>query len=107
MREYKIKFPSGYQGVDLHNDNVDVNLIFPDGKVYFATLFTLENISSLMNKENSSFFWASDMVILKDLKQETIYKALDELIEKDYLSLILSELGTIEKIYSFKKYDEI
>jgi len=47
------------------------------------------------------------MVILKDLKQETIYKALDELIEKDYLSLILSELGTIEKIYSFKKYDEI
>lgn len=98
MLSYKIVFPSGYQVSNLLDDNLDVNIVFQDGRVFFATLFTLDNIQRLMKKESAVYFWATDMIIVKDLSEGTIDEAIKKMIKDAYLEQALSEIGTIESV---------
>ena len=65
--KYKIRFPAGYQPRDIYNDNMDMNIFLPDGSIYFGTAFTVLNIDNLMEKENESWFWSTDMFIVRDV----------------------------------------
>jgi hypothetical protein len=99
MLEFKIIFPTGYKILDINSDNIDINVVLPNGEVYFGTLFTNTNIKYLMNQERQHYFWATDMIIIEDLSKETIYKAIEELIESNYLSQALTKIGIIETVY--------
>ena len=88
--KYKILYPTGYQVKDILNDNIDVNIIFENGDTYFATLFTIKNIEHLMknaiNEIEKKHFWATDMIIVKDLRQNTINETIDYLINTNDLN---------------------
>ncbi|AFD06630.1 hypothetical protein [Solitalea canadensis] len=107
---FKVRFPTGYQIKNIFDDNIDIQIIKMDGKVFFATFFTLDNINSLMLKENIDYFWADSMVVVRDLRKESIQIAISEILNKGNEGIFFSEIGTIESIYSFKglkTYDEV
>lgn len=107
MEPFKIIFLSGYQVKNISDDNLDIHLALENGNVFFATIFTIDNIKSLMLKDNTDYFWASDMVIVKDLRKETIWLAMAEIIRDEYLEGSFSKIGTVKEIYSGKNYDEL
>ena len=55
-----------------NDDNVDVEVVFKNGKRYVATMFTLDNIHKLMDRYKESgecayglYFCGSDMILLR------------------------------------------
>ncbi len=70
------------------NDSIDVVVYDADGLIYTATLFTLKNIETLLERWrstgeclNGKYFWAADMLIVEKLTVETIESVVDGLIE--------------------------
>ena len=105
--------------MDPDNDNVDVQVTFPNGESFSAVFFTLQNIATLMkhNKKtgecaNGLYFWTSDMMIVQELTEETICETIDNLLaEKEFESVFSkNEESTIispkdgDKL--FKRFDE-
>lgn len=77
---------------DIENDNIDVHVEFNSEGSYIGSLFTIANIQKLVEKNmrtgecnSGQYFWASDMVIIRDLKEETILEMIQHLINKDEL----------------------
>ena len=75
---------------DIENDNVDAVISFDDASSYAVTFFTIKNIQSIMDRYRDtdeclagSFFWASSMVVLKDLSSNTISQTVRELVHTD------------------------
>ncbi len=73
--------------VDPTDDNVDVHVRMESGERYVATFFTLKNVQRLMDGykqtgecSSGQYFWASDMVIIHDLTDETIRQTVEDLI---------------------------
>lgn len=84
---------------DVDDDNVDVEVTLPDGARYAATFFTLANIQSLFRKniqtgecDGGLYLWASDMIIVRQLTQETIERAVDDLMASGEFSGAFSRL---------------
>lgn len=102
---FKIVFPSGYIVKNIINDNIDVNIVFSDGKVYFATLFTVSNIKNLLEKSN--YFWACDMMVVPNLKKSTIRSSLMKIIEDGYLDSAFTQIGNIYEVYDDMNYNDI
>jgi hypothetical protein len=76
-----------HQIENFHDDNVDAVIRFSEGDVWTVTFFTIQNIKSIVNRYQSSgeclsgkFFWARDLVIVEDLRPETIEATVLELI---------------------------
>ena len=108
MQDFKIRFPAGYQVNDIFNDNLDLNVIFPDNSVFFGTSFTVYNIQHLMEKGPDNYFWAVDMFIVKDLDKITIKKAIQYAINDGYFNLIFSRIGSLSTVYGKSvNYDSI
>ncbi|NQX38626.1 hypothetical protein SAMN05421820_101657 [Pedobacter steynii] len=108
MQDFKIRFPAGYQVNDIFNDNLDLNVIFPDNSVFFGTSFTVNNIQHLMEKGPNNYFWAVDMFIVKDLEKITIKKAIQDAINDEYFNLIFSQIGSLSTVYGKSvNYDSI
>jgi hypothetical protein len=103
--KFKCHFPAGYTGTNITNDNIDINVVTEDESVYFATLFTFENIHSLMAKEQSPYFWATNMLIVKDLNLDTIRLAIDRIVNEGDLEAVACKIGNTQKtfgeIYTF------
>lgn len=101
--------PIGYQDINVDNDNVDLNIIFEDGRVYFVNIFTLTNVKELMEKEYFQYyFWSTDMFIVKDLQIKTIRNAVMKIIEDGYEDNVFCQIGTLENKYTeFKSFDDI
>ncbi len=106
---YKIRFPSGYQVSDPLNDNIDLNIFFPNGDVYFGTLVAAGNIPFLMEKNKEIYFWMTDMLIVKDLSRHTMRKAIGQVIEGEFFDKVFSKIGVIGvDVYTeYSSYDEI
>lgn len=101
--KYKIVFPTEYDIDNYQNDNIDVNIILENNDVYFATLFTLENIIYLMEKESTNYFSADSMVVIKNLSKDNINKIVKEVIEKGDLNSTFSKIGTLKKVFNTDK----
>jgi|WetSurMetagenome_2_1015567.scaffolds.fasta_scaffold300517_2 hypothetical protein len=103
IMNFKLNFPSGYHLENILNNNLDINVILENDNVYFFTLFTLENIHYLMNKKDSEssnlYFWASDMLIVKDLKLETIQTTINDLVIKDYFDNFFIKIGNVNSVF--------
>jgi hypothetical protein len=108
MADFKIVFPGGYNVNDDNNDNIDLNIILPNGLVFFSTFFTISNIKTLIVKDNEVYFWATDMVIVKNLTKETIKSTVHRMINDGYLELACSKIGEIHDVFpNFKSYSDI
>ncbi|TSD64541.1 hypothetical protein FFF34_011555 [Inquilinus sp. KBS0705] len=104
--EFKIVFHDII--TDINNDNIDIYVVFPDDRVFVGSLFTQTNIQHLMDKEQQDFFWASDMIIVKDLNKSTIHKTVEDLISLDYLKSAFTEVGNVTQTFpDYKTYDDI
>jgi hypothetical protein len=97
---FKIYFPTGYEDLDILDDNIDVNIITQTQSVYFATLFSVRNIISIMGKNKEQYFWAADMVILKDLQLDTIFNTITEIVHSEDLEAVVSRIGDLDSLFS-------
>jgi hypothetical protein len=78
----------GCQTWDVDDDNIDVEITLSDDRKYSATFFAISNIRTLMNKNRITgecaggiYLWSANMVLLEDLKPETIQQTIAGLIE--------------------------
>ena len=85
--EYKLTIYNGITPLDPNDDNVDVEVTFPNGESFFAVFFTLQNINTLMQQFKKTgecasglYFCAADMVIVQLLNEETICETIDALL---------------------------
>jgi hypothetical protein len=79
-------------GIDLFDNNIDVEVHFDDGRRYMGTVFTYRNIESLFHRytrtgecRNGLYVWGSDMVVVRDLRDETIAEMVAGLLEEGAL----------------------
>ncbi|MGE8556616.1 MAG: hypothetical protein ACN6OB_22065 [Chryseobacterium jejuense] len=100
MKDFKVVFPSGYNVNDYYNDNIDLNIILPCGTVFFSTFFTIINVKNFIDKDDAVYFWSTDMLIVKDLKKETIKNVVFNMIKDEYLESACTEIGKIQEIFS-------
>lgn len=105
---FKLKFPSGYNIDDVSNENIDINVYMPNGDIFFATLFTLNNIAGLMQKDRSVCFWSDSMIIVQDLEKATIKASITAMIEDGYLHHAFSNIGNMSGANAvYKSYESL
>ena len=96
--KYKLAIYHGITPVDSDNDNVDVQVTFPNGERFSAVFFTIRNIETLMKRYKKTgecasglYFGASDMIIVERLTEKTICKTIDHLLAEDEFGYIFSK----------------
>jgi hypothetical protein len=104
LKKFKLVFVPEYIVDDYNNDNIDVFILFPDESVYAPTFFTIENIQHLIKSVESAHFWAHDMVIVLDLKPQSIYLAVNALVEDGIVQRSFERLGSISEIFKGQTY---
>ena len=79
------------------DDNTDVMVKFENGSEWITTFFTYQNIISISEKNKTtgeclhgSYFWASDMILIKKISRKEIEEVIKGLI-KD---------GTFERVFT-------
>lgn len=93
--DYELTIFHGISPLDPNNDNVDVEVIFPNGESFSAVFFTVQNIESLMKSykltgecSDGLYFWTSDMIIVQQLSEKSICETIDKLlVEGDFESV--------------------
>ncbi len=116
---YRLTIYSGIASLDPDNDNVDVQVTFPNGDDFSATFFTLQNIDTLMQHYTKtgecaagSYFWASNMIIVQKLTEQTICEAIDDLLAEEEFTSVFSKnseptiVSTKDGEALFKRFDE-
>jgi len=88
--------------VDVTNDNADVIVRLKNGRKYVASFYTPKKINELLLKfeknstedeyNNGSYFWVSDMCIIKSLDIDTIRATINHIIKQDNLENIFSDI---------------
>ncbi|MCD7901066.1 MAG: hypothetical protein LUH22_14710 [Bacteroides sp.] len=106
MERFKVIFPTGYLGTNIIDDNIDINVVLENGKVYFGVLGTLENIRTSFAK-GDLYYWSTDLLIVKDLKKDTIKEVLQATINEGYFESIFCQIGTILTQFETDNFDEI
>ncbi len=96
--KYKLTIYRGTTPLNSNNDNVDVQVTFPNGERFSAVFFTIRNIEALMKRYKKTgecagglYFWASDMIIVKSLTKKTICKTIDRLLAEDEFGDVFSK----------------
>jgi len=108
MKDFKVVFPSGYNINDYYDDNIDLNIILPTGRVFFSTFFTILNIKNLIEKDNTLYFWSTDMLIVRDLKKETIKKVIFNMIDDGYFESVCADIGGVHEVFpDIEAYSDI
>ncbi len=93
-KRFTFRVMGGHTIQDIYDDNFDIEVRLPNGDRYIATIFTVTNIKSIMARHNESgesangaFFWASDMIIIRDLRSETISRMIESLMDDGLFEL--------------------
>lgn len=73
--------------IDKHDDNIDVVVRLVDGSRWGATFITARNITAIMENYRETgeclageFFWAKNMIVVRELTQELLEKVVHELL---------------------------
>lgn len=95
---YQIDLIQDSRGIHVLNDNLDVVVRFDDGKCYAATFFTLTSIGRLMAQYQETgeclggrYFWSSSMIIVHDLRRETVEACIADLIASGEFADVFEE----------------
>ena len=90
---FSIKTYHNIPEADIEQQNIDFWLIIGD-KTFLGSAFTLANIQYLMTKDNrtgesafGTYFWASDMIILKEMTVECLVKAIRNILNDQSLNI--------------------
>lgn len=92
---FKIKYRLDIeQAIDNCNTDVFIKIIDTD-QIYVATFYTYKNIDSIIKKNQESgeylagaYFWGTDMILIKNLRAETIDEVVFEILkEEDFNSI--------------------
>lgn len=82
-----------YESWDIHDDNIDVHVELEDGQRFCPSFFTLKNLETLFKKNRLTgecasglYLWSSDMILVEDLRLETIHRTIEDLINTGELS---------------------
>ena len=105
--DYKIIFSTEWPRANILNDNVDINVVMENGTIYWGTLFTIQNIKHLMEKEKQSFFWSVDMVIVKELSSKDINEVVYSIVDSGIIEQIFSNIGNIEQQFPGVVFEDI
>ena len=96
--DYTLMIYCGIAPLDPDNDNVDVQVAFPNGESFSAVFFTLQNIGALMKQykksgecAEGSYFWTSDMIIVQTLTEQTICETIDHLLGEEEFESVFSK----------------
>ena len=110
--DYELTIYNGIAPLDPNNDNVDVEVTFPNGESFSAVFFTLQNIETLMKQYKKTgecadglYFWTSDMVIVQQLSKKTICATIDKLLAEDEFESVFSKNEKSTEISSDNKED--
>lgn len=110
--DYKLTVFHGISPLDPNDDNVDVEVTFPNGESFSAVFFTLQNIETLMKRYKKTgecadglYFWTSDMVIVQQLSEKTICATIDKLLVEGEFESVFSKNQEFTKISSDKEED--
>jgi hypothetical protein len=78
---------------DVEQQNIDFWLVIGD-KTFLGSAFTLANIQYLMTKDNrtgesafGTYFWASDMIILKEMTVECLVEVIRNILNDQSLNI--------------------
>jgi hypothetical protein len=104
MKKFKIHYPIPMIDDSILDFNVDFNLILETGEVFFGFAATPENLRSLLEKKEKSYFWDSDLIILPDLKIETIRTAVAEAIETGHYERMFTFIGNIDTVFDHRQW---
>ena len=98
--DFQLLIRSGAEGINRRNDNVDVEVRFKTGEQYIATFFTLANIVAILERYATSgeckgglYFWASNMIVVKELSEQVIRTTIEDLIDHGELEQAFSRVG--------------
>ncbi len=96
---YHIMVFSTSDDLDADDANVDIEVVVDPGVRYVATLFTPDNIKTMMNKfkhtgecNSGTFFSVPDMVIVEKLTLDSIQELVRYLIENDELDTAFMQI---------------
>ncbi len=116
---YRLIIYDGIASLDPDNDNVDVQVTFPNGDDFSATFFTLQNIDTLMQHYTKtgecaagSYFWTSNMIIVQKLTEQTICETIDDLLAEEEFTSVFSKnseptiVSTKDGEALFKRFDK-
>ena len=95
---YQLTIYNGTAPLNPENDNVDVQVTFPNGESFSAVFFTPQNIDTLMKRYKKTgecakglYFWASDMLIVQELTEHTICETIDNLLAEEEFASAFSK----------------
>ena len=81
------------------NDNTDVVVKLEDGKKYWATFFTYQNIEFLTKKnreygENLSgkYFWSRNMILIDEINRNLIEEVVEEMLNESCFDSAFEEI---------------
>jgi hypothetical protein len=84
------------------NDAVDVYVYMADGTKYVATFVTLSHVQNVMGKDKATgesaagtYYWQSNMIIVKNLTEENVRKTIDDMIEQSYFNSAFSQCADV------------
>jgi hypothetical protein len=104
MRKFKIYYPVPLIDDFVIDENVDFHIILESGEVFFGFAATPENLRSLLEKKEKTYFWDCDLIILPDLKVETIRRAVGETIQSEQHVRMFTNIGDISTIFDHRKW---
>ena len=94
--DFEVEFIHTIDNTD--NDNEDL-IISYKGQRYSATVFTLENIKSIIDRyevsgecANGLYFYCPDLIIVKNLKRATILDTISSIISEGEIDLALKKI---------------
>lgn len=85
MKINKIDFPTSLPQIqNIKDDNIDVFVELDDGFTYTLVVCTPKNLETLMKRENIEYLPAMPpMIIVQELTEENIRKALDTYLDNN------------------------
>ncbi|MFZ6680947.1 hypothetical protein [Undibacterium sp. Tian12W] len=104
MKNFSIKVHAIDKISSAADENIDVQIDLLDGRKFTATLFTLRNLTYLLDKyrttgecANGTYIWAADMIVVESLDEATIQKTIASLIETGDIEFACTELKNSDR----------
>lgn len=96
--KYKVLVFASHDDINPSDDNIDINVVLSNGDVYFATLFTADNIVQLLKNAEGGYVYAVHMIIVKDLTVASIKEVVTNIIQEKRINSAMSKIGTIAQV---------
>ncbi len=91
--DYVVQIREDEYGTNPDDENIDVTVEFSTGERYFATVFTVENLRTLMRRYRETgecadglYVWASHMIVVEQVTRQNVERLVKDLIASEEFS---------------------